>query len=130
MAKASPRTLFYHHQLPTSQEETRSLSTHCNSLSRRHQLLKSDHLSVIGNVITNNKKSCSIFFGMTAGAVGGCTMAEAMREAQPYFVAHRGSTLVVLLSSEIVDGPFLPSILEVQSSALKLILMFLAFTVN
>ncbi|KAK4477441.1 hypothetical protein RD792_016664 [Penstemon davidsonii] len=46
------------------------------------------------------------------GAAGGCTLVGVMREAQPYFVAHRGSTLVVLLSSEIVDGPYLPFILQ------------------
>ncbi|KZV57022.1 hypothetical protein F511_08180 [Dorcoceras hygrometricum] len=40
------------------------------------------------------------------------TWAETMREAQPYFVAHRGCTMVVALSSGIVDGPHLSSILQ------------------
>ncbi|XP_011099393.1 probable amino-acid acetyltransferase NAGS1, chloroplastic isoform X1 [Sesamum indicum] len=45
-------------------------------------------------------------------ALGGGTLVEAMREARPYIMAHRGSTLVVVLSSEIINGPHLPSILE------------------
>ncbi|KAK4393482.1 hypothetical protein Sango_1819000 [Sesamum angolense] len=45
-------------------------------------------------------------------ALGGGTLVEAMREERPYIMAHRGSTLVVVLSSEIVGGPHLPSILE------------------
>ncbi|XP_047963084.1 uncharacterized protein LOC125207680 [Salvia hispanica] len=47
-------------------------------------------------------RCCCIEFGV----------AEAMREAQPYFVAHRGSTFVVVLAAQIVDGPHLPSILR------------------
>lgn len=36
-----------------------------------------------------------------------------MREAQPYFLAHRGSTFVVLLSAEVIDSSLMESILEV-----------------
>ncbi|KAL2504738.1 putative amino-acid acetyltransferase NAGS1 [Abeliophyllum distichum] len=38
--------------------------------------------------------------------------ATVMREAQPYFLAHRSCTFVVVLSSAIVDTPYLTSILE------------------
>ncbi|XP_020548053.1 probable amino-acid acetyltransferase NAGS1, chloroplastic [Sesamum indicum] len=43
---------------------------------------------------------------------GGRTLEEVMRAAQPYHLLHKGCTLVVVLSSEIVDSPHLPSILE------------------
>lgn len=36
-----------------------------------------------------------------------------MREAQPYFLAHRGCTFVVLLSAEVIDSSLMESILEV-----------------
>ncbi|KAF7136627.1 hypothetical protein RHSIM_Rhsim08G0093000 [Rhododendron simsii] len=35
-----------------------------------------------------------------------------MREAQPYFLAHRGRTFVVLLSAEVIDSSLMESILE------------------
>ncbi|CDP02612.1 unnamed protein product [Coffea canephora] len=35
-----------------------------------------------------------------------------MREAQPYFEAHRRSTFVLVFSADIDDSPFLPTILE------------------
>ncbi|XP_075480767.1 uncharacterized protein LOC142521450 [Primulina tabacum] len=45
-------------------------------------------------------------------AAGSRTGAEAMKEAQPYFVANKDCTMVVALSSAIVDGPYLTSILQ------------------
>lgn len=39
-----------------------------------------------------------------------------IREAQPYIHAHRGRTFIVVLSSEIVAGPCLDSILKVRSA--------------
>ncbi|KAL1538493.1 putative amino-acid acetyltransferase nags1, chloroplastic [Salvia divinorum] len=51
-------------------------------------------------------RCCCIEFGHSGG------LAEAMREAQPYFAAHRGSTFVVVLAAQIVDGPHLSSILQ------------------
>ncbi|CAK7339746.1 unnamed protein product [Dovyalis caffra] len=35
-----------------------------------------------------------------------------LREAQPYILLHRGSTFVVILSEEVMDAPFLDSILK------------------
>ncbi|KAL0381512.1 UNVERIFIED_CONTAM: putative amino-acid acetyltransferase NAGS1, chloroplastic [Sesamum angustifolium] len=50
--------------------------------------------------------------GAGGGSVTGGTLEEVMRAAQPYHLLHRGSTLVVVLSSEIVESPHLPSTLE------------------
>ncbi|KAL0424116.1 UNVERIFIED_CONTAM: putative amino-acid acetyltransferase NAGS1, chloroplastic [Sesamum radiatum] len=50
--------------------------------------------------------------GAGGGAVTGGSLEEVMRAAQPYHLLHRGSTLVVVLSSEIVESPNLPSTLE------------------
>ncbi|KAL6521597.1 hypothetical protein OROGR_018166 [Orobanche gracilis] len=61
-------------------------------------------------------RRCSVDSHGTSGgsAVSGGTLVEAMREAQPYLVLHRGCTFVVVVSCEIVDSPHLPSILEVR----------------
>ncbi|XP_057784432.1 probable amino-acid acetyltransferase NAGS1, chloroplastic isoform X2 [Salvia miltiorrhiza] len=50
--------------------------------------------------------------GSGACASSGGTLVEAMREAQPYFMAHRGSTFVLLLSTQIIHSPHLPYILQ------------------
>ncbi|XP_019195166.1 PREDICTED: probable amino-acid acetyltransferase NAGS1, chloroplastic isoform X2 [Ipomoea nil] len=46
------------------------------------------------------------------GVDGDDLFVRVMREAEPYFAAHRGSTFAVVLSAEIVDSPHLSSILE------------------
>ncbi|KAL0461857.1 UNVERIFIED_CONTAM: putative amino-acid acetyltransferase NAGS1, chloroplastic [Sesamum latifolium] len=69
-------------------------------------------------VMWRNKKrdSLSVVVRCSAdvngGAVTGGILVEVMRAAQPYHLLHRGCTLVVVLSSEIVDTPHLSSILE------------------
>ncbi|PON66780.1 hypothetical protein PanWU01x14_108170 [Parasponia andersonii] len=40
---------------------------------------------------------------------------EALREAQPYIFAHMDRTFVVVLSAEIVAGPWLDTILKVPN---------------
>ncbi|XP_012832630.1 PREDICTED: probable amino-acid acetyltransferase NAGS1, chloroplastic isoform X1 [Erythranthe guttata] len=65
---------------------------------------KRNNLSVI-------RKCCTIDVNGGSGGGGG-GLVEAMRVAQPYHVMHRGSTFVVVLSSQIVDTPQLSSILK------------------
>ncbi|KAK4416345.1 hypothetical protein Salat_2460000 [Sesamum alatum] len=92
---------------PPLHQRTPPLTQH-TKITRSHSLM--------GRAKLNSPAvRCCIGFNDDDGgscALGGGTLVEAMREAQPYMMAHRGSTFVVVLSSEIIDGPHLPSILE------------------
>lgn len=41
-------------------------------------------------------------------------LVKVTREVQPYFQAHRNSTIVLCLSAEIIDSPYLSSALKVK----------------
>lgn len=41
-------------------------------------------------------------------------LVKVTREVQPYFQAHRNSTIVLFLSAEIIDSPYLSSTLKVK----------------
>lgn len=69
-----------------------------------------------GRVITMSEND---YFNSSIASVTDSTAAEdefvrMMREAQPYFLAHRDRTFVLLLSAEIIDSPYLSSILKVR----------------
>nr|XP_016449293.1 PREDICTED: probable amino-acid acetyltransferase NAGS1, chloroplastic isoform X2 [Nicotiana tabacum] len=66
-----------------------------------------------GGVITLNDN----YYGLPMAAAEveedeGEEFVKMMREIQPYFLAHRGSTFVLVLSAEIIESPYLSSILQ------------------
>ncbi|XP_016504222.2 putative amino-acid acetyltransferase NAGS1, chloroplastic isoform X1 [Nicotiana tabacum] len=88
---------------------------------------RTDHLIVGGSrLFLGRNKNCGFCLRLmrntnyytlfvaaaTSKEDGGEEFVKMMREAQPYFVAHRGSIFVLLLSAEIIDSTFLSSILE------------------
>ncbi|KAL2528342.1 putative amino-acid acetyltransferase NAGS1 [Forsythia ovata] len=112
-------TLFLAHE----QEETWSIS--CGFKTMNYYGCTSDLTRRIGfrseigksKMMRLSLRCCSgIAVGDGAKGYGTSTeyqkFATVMREAQPYFLAHRSSTFVVVLSSAIVDTPYLTSILE------------------
>ncbi|OIT30810.1 PREDICTED: probable amino-acid acetyltransferase NAGS1, chloroplastic isoform X1 [Nicotiana attenuata] len=68
-----------------------------------------------GRVITATENYFSYNLPMAAATVEEDEREEfvkMMREIQPYFLAHRGSTFVLVLSAEIIHSPYLSSILQ------------------
>ncbi|XP_060191058.1 probable amino-acid acetyltransferase NAGS1, chloroplastic isoform X2 [Lycium barbarum] len=68
-----------------------------------------------GRVITKeyyNSSVASVADSAADDNAEGEEFVQMMREAQPYFLAHRGRTFVVVLSAEIIDSPYLSSILK------------------
>ncbi|KAG6766639.1 hypothetical protein POTOM_027807 [Populus tomentosa] len=98
--------------------ETSSSCHHASSLSSHYQ----------GNMLSHGLKLKRNVFGVAKGCrckcIGGAEalrynisesekkFVEILREAQPYIYLHRGSTFVVILSGEVIDGPFLDTILK------------------
>ncbi|KAL3526894.1 hypothetical protein ACH5RR_011550 [Cinchona calisaya] len=79
------------HSIPSSSE--------VNYSGKKRNLIKCNVLEEESNSISsNNVIKDELFVGF-------------FREAWPYFLAHRGSTFVVLISAEIVDSPHLDHIL-------------------
>lgn len=75
-------------------------------------------LMVKGNRTKLSLRCCRRINGGSGATEGGTfeeeeMLVKKMREAQPFFVAHRGCTFVVMVSSEIIDSTNLSSILEV-----------------
>ncbi|KAL2522662.1 putative amino-acid acetyltransferase NAGS1 [Forsythia ovata] len=98
-------------------EGTWSISRCCNTLNQVKHIIRLPDLMGKGNRTKLSLRFCRSINGGSS-AVEGVTFEEdemfvkKMREAQPFFMAHSGSTFVVVVSSEIVDSPYLSSILE------------------
>lgn len=100
--------------------ETSSSCHYASSLSSHYQ----------GNMLSHGLKLKRNVFGVARGCNCKCIsgtealhysitesekkFVEILREAQPYIYLHRGSTFVVILSGEVIDGPFLDTILKVS----------------
>ncbi|KAG6767777.1 hypothetical protein POTOM_026663 [Populus tomentosa] len=98
--------------------ETSSSCHYASSLSSHYQ----------GNMLSHGLKLKRNVFGVAKGCRCKCIsgdealrynisesekkFVEILREAQPYIYLHRGSTFVVILSGEVIDGPFLDTILK------------------
>ncbi|XP_061949725.1 probable amino-acid acetyltransferase NAGS2, chloroplastic isoform X2 [Populus nigra] len=98
--------------------ETSSSCHYASSLSSHYQ----------GNMLSHGLKLKRNIFGVARGCNCKCIsgtealhynitesekkFVEILREAQPYIYLHRGSTFVVILSGEVIDGPFLDTILK------------------
>ncbi|KAH8503846.1 hypothetical protein H0E87_014913 [Populus deltoides] len=98
--------------------ETSSSCHYASSLSSHYQ----------GNMLSHGLKLKRNVFGVARGCNCKCIsgtealhynisehekkFVEILREAQPYIYLHRGSTFVVILSGEVIDGPFLDTILK------------------
>ncbi|CAA2993499.1 probable amino-acid acetyltransferase NAGS1, chloroplastic [Olea europaea subsp. europaea] len=113
MGFANLRTQFY----PQENEGTWSISRCCNMLTQVKLQTRLPDLMVKGNRTKLSLRCCRRINGGSGATEGGTfeeeeMLVKKMREAQPFFVAHRGCTFVVMVSSEIIDSTNLSSILE------------------